>query len=175
VYARARKFSEARAELATAQQLQPDLRFAKARAIAELRAQLSDASQPKEDRVLLASKNGILVAPVIVNNSIKLDFFVDSGATDVSIPADLFFSMRRSGAIVPGDIIGSRQFINADGEASKSTTFLLRSLKIGGVEVARVEASVAPERAPLLLGQSFLKRFKSWSIDNASQELILRR
>ena len=175
VYARAGKLSQARGELKMAEQLQPDLRFATPHAIAELRAQLSESSAPKEDRVLLAGKNGILVAPVVINNLIKLDFFIDSGATDVSIPADLFSRMRRSGAILDGDITGSRNFVNADGEATKSTTFILRSLKIGAVEVSRVEASVAPQRAPLLLGQSFLKRFKSWSIDNASQELILRR
>ena len=175
VYARAGKLSQARSELKTAEQLQPDLRFATAHAIAELRTQLADTSQPREDRVLLASKNGILVAPVIINNSMKLDFFVDSGATDVSIPADLFASLRRAGAILDGDLTGSRKFVNADGEATKSMTFILRSLKIGAVEVSHVEASVAPQRAPLLLGQSFLKRFKSWSIDNASQELILRR
>ncbi len=175
VYARTGKTSEARAELEKAQQLQPDLHFAKPRAIAELRAQLSDGSQPRENRVLLASKNGILVAPVVLNNSIKANFFVDSGATDVSISADLFASMRRSGAIAATDITGSRQFVNADGETSKATTFVIRSLKIGAVEVTRVEASVAPQKAPLLLGQSFLKRFKSWSIDNATQELVLRR
>jgi clan AA aspartic protease (TIGR02281 family) len=175
VYARAGKLSQARSELKIAEQLQPDLRFATPHAIAELRTQLSETSAPKEDRVLLASQNGILVAPVVINNSIKLNFFVDSGATDVSIPADVFSSLRRSGAILDGDIIGSRNFVNADGEATKSMTFILRSLKIGTVEVSRVEASVAPQRAPLLLGQSFLKRFKSWSIDNASQELILRR
>jgi clan AA aspartic protease (TIGR02281 family) len=151
------------------------LQFAKPHALAELRAQLSDGAQSREERVLLAGKNGILVAPVILNNAIKLNFFVDSGATDVSIPADLFASMRRSGAIAATDITGSRQFVNADGESSKSTTFILRSLKIGNVEVTRVEASVAPQKAPLLLGQSFLKRFKSWSIDNATQELVLRR
>jgi clan AA aspartic protease (TIGR02281 family) len=175
LYARRGKTSEARSELKTAEQLQPDLHFAKPHAIAELRAQLSEGAQPREDRVLLAGKNGILVAPVILNNSIKRNFFVDSGATDVSIPAELFDSMRRSGAIAETDITGSRQFVNADGETSKATTFILRSLKIGTVEVSRVEASVAPQKAPALLGQSFLKRFKSWSIDNATQELVLRR
>jgi clan AA aspartic protease (TIGR02281 family) len=175
VYARAGKQSQARAELKKAEDLQPDLRFATAHAIAELRAQLTDATAPKEERVLLASKNGILVAPAVINNSIKLDFFVDSGATDVSIPADLFSNLRRAGTISDGDITGSRRFVNADGEATKSTTFILRSLKVGTVEVSHLEASVAPQKAPLLLGQSFLKRFKSWSIDNASHELVLRR
>ena len=175
LYALASKLPEARSELKEAEQLQPDLSFAKPRALANLRAQLSEGSASGEYRVLLASKNGILVAPVVLNNSVKENFFVDSGATDVSIPADLFAAMRRSGAIADADITGSRKFVNADGESSKSTIFVLRSLKIGQVEVRRVEASVAPQKAPLLLGQSFLKRFKSWSIDNATQELLLRR
>ena len=175
LYARAGKISEARTELQKAQQLQPDSHFAKPRALAELRAQLSEGSHPRESRVLLAGKNGILMAPVVLNNSVKADFFVDSGATDVSISADLFARMRRSGAVAATDITGSRQFVNAEGDTSKAITFIIRSLKIGTVEVSRVEASVAPQKAPLLLGQSFLMRFKSWSIDNATQELVLTR
>jgi len=192
LYARAGKFSLARTELGLAEQLQPNLQFAKPRAISELRAQLSERqtsrqgsaqsppadgaeSRSREVRVLLASKGGILVAPAVINNSIKLDFIVDSGASDVSIPAELYSTMVRSGAITDADITGSRQYVNASGETSKATTFILRSLKVGNVEVSRVEASVAPFKAPLLLGESFLRRFKSWSIDNARQELVLQR
>jgi hypothetical protein len=36
-----------------------------------------------------------------------------------------------------------------------------------------VKASVTPSHATLLLGQSFLERFKSWSIDNTTHELFL--
>jgi clan AA aspartic protease (TIGR02281 family) len=183
VYARAGKWDLARKELAKAEQLEPSLAFAKPRAIAELREQLSahansrtsSAPAPGEYRVLLESTSGVLLAPVIVNNSIKLNFLVDSGASDVSIPSDVFASLLRSGAITESDITGSRQFVDANGDTSRAKVFIIRSLKVGSVEVSRVEADVAPVNAPLLLGQSFLKRFKSWSIDNATQELILRR
>lgn len=190
VYARAGKMTLARAELAKAQQLEPSMAFAKPHAIAELRAQLAarshqdpamtlpqstTASHPGEYRVLLASTGGILVAPVVVNNSMKLNFLVDSGASDVSIPSDVFSSLLRNGAIAQADITGSRQFVDANGETTRAKVFVIRSLKVGNVEVSGVEADVAPVNAPLLLGQSFLKRFKSWSIDNATQELILRR
>lgn len=182
VYARAGKLSQARSELAAAERLQPDLQFAKPRAISELRAQLAERSpqagvesRSGEVRVLLASKSGILVAPAVLNNSIKADFIVDSGASDVSISAELYSRMVKSGAITDTDITGSRQYVNASGETSRATTFILRSLKVGHVEVSRVEASVGSFRAPLLLGESFLKRFKSWSIDNARQELVLQR
>ncbi len=190
VYARAGKTDLARKELAKAEQLEPTMAFAKPHAIAELRAQLSSRSNPRsgttlpesatspnpgEYRVLLASSGGVLVAPVVVNNAMKLNFLVDSGASDVSIPSDVFASLRRSGAITEADITGSRQFLDANGDTSRAKVFVIRSLKVGNVEVSRVEADVAPVNAPLLLGQSFLKRFKSWSIDNATQELILRR
>jgi clan AA aspartic protease (TIGR02281 family) len=174
VYARAGKMALARDELAKAEQLEPGMAFAKPRAIAELRAQLA-TSHPGEYRVLLASTGGVLVAPVVVNNSMKLNFLVDSGASDVSIPSDVFSQLLRSGAIAQTDITGSRQFVDANGDTSRAKVFVIRSLKVGNVEVSKVEADVAPVNAPLLLGQSFLKRFKSWSIDNATQELILRR
>jgi clan AA aspartic protease (TIGR02281 family) len=190
VYARAGKLALARSELARAEQLEPSMAFAKPRAIAELRAQLAARSGPgsatklpeiaasshsKEDRVLLASSGGVLVAPVIVNNAIKLNFLVDSGASDVSIPSDVFASLLRSGAITQADITGSRKFVDANGDTSRAKVFVIRSLKVGTVEVKGVEADVAPVNAPLLLGQSFLRRFKSWSIDNATQELLLQR
>jgi hypothetical protein len=36
-----------------------------------------------------------------------------------------------------------------------------------------VTAGIAPVAGQLLLGQSFLKRFQSWSIDNGRSALIL--
>jgi hypothetical protein len=39
--------------------------------------------------------------------------------------------------------------------------------------VQNVVGSVAPASGTLLLGQSFLGRFKSWSIDNSRHALVL--
>jgi predicted aspartyl protease len=36
-----------------------------------------------------------------------------------------------------------------------------------------VTVRVSAEKSSLLLGQSFLRRLKSWSVDNAKQVLIL--
>jgi predicted aspartyl protease len=77
--------------------------------------------------------------------------------------------------VTQADITGTRNYKNADGEVLQSKTFVIRSLKIGNIEAPGVQAKVSPSNAPPLLGQSFLKRFKSWSIDNSTQELILQR
>jgi hypothetical protein len=41
--------------------------------------------------VALKKQGGIFVVPVQINGAITLDFTVDSGAADVSVPADVFF------------------------------------------------------------------------------------
>lgn len=46
-------------------------------------------------------------------------------------------------------------------------------LTVGGKVIENVTGSVNPVATDALLGQSFLTRFKSWSIDNARQALQL--
>ncbi len=66
----------------------------------------------------------MFVVPVLINNSITLNFVVDSGAADVRIPAVVVLTLT-------------------------------------------------PVQGSLLVGQRFLGRFKSWSIDNSKQALLL--
>jgi predicted aspartyl protease len=46
---------------------------------------------------------------------------------------------------------------------------------MNNIAIENVQGSIAPVAGELLLGQSFLARFKSWSIDNARQALVLTR
>jgi hypothetical protein len=50
---------------------------------------------------------------------------------------------------------------------------IIRSLKVGNTRVENVTGSVSPAKGGLLLGQSFLQRFKSWSMNNATHDLVL--
>jgi clan AA aspartic protease (TIGR02281 family) len=111
---------------------------------------------------------------VLINKAITLDFVLDSGASDVSIPSDVFGTLVRAGTITKEDIIGSDTYTLADGSQKKSTTFRIRSLKVGPVVLENVKGSVAEDTGPLLLGMSFLSRFKSWSVDNERHILVLR-
>jgi hypothetical protein len=111
--------------------------------------------------------------PVSINGRLTLDFVVDSGASDVSIPADVILTLMRTGTIQEADFIGKQSYRLADGSVVPSITFRIRSLKVGDHEIGNVLGSVAPLSGALLLGQSFLGRFKSWSIDNNRHVLRL--
>jgi tetratricopeptide (TPR) repeat protein len=124
-------------------------------------------------QVPLNAAGGTFEVPVEINGAITLNFVIDSGAADVTIPADVVSTLIRMGTIKPSDFIGRQTYVLADGSESPSSTFMIRSLKVGDKIVENVKGSIAPATGALLLGQSFLQHFKSWSIDNLKHELLL--
>ena len=121
----------------------------------------------------MAKEGGTYVVPVLINNVITLKFVVDSGASDVSIPADVVSTLLRAGTIEEADFLGSQTYTLADGSKVPSQMFRIRSLKVGDRVLENVTGGIASAKGSLLLGQSFLGRFKSWSIDNNKHVLIL--
>jgi predicted aspartyl protease len=89
------------------------------------------------------------------------------------IPASSHATLIRAGTVLTEDFLGTKTHRLADGSTFPSATFRIRSLKVGNRETANVVAGVAKVEGNLLLGQSFLNRFNSWSIDNQRQLLLL--
>ena len=112
--------------------------------------------------------------PVLINGKVPLDFILDSGASDVSIPADVVLTLMRTGTLTAADFTGRNTYALADGSRVPSSTFRIKSLKVGDRVLENVSASVSPVEGSLLLGQSFLGRFASWSVDNVRRVLILK-
>lgn len=125
------------------------------------------------ESVPMQKEGGTYVVPVIINGAITLKFVVDSGASDVTIPTDVVRTLMRTGTLTEGDFLGTQTYVLADGSKVTGRTFRIRSLRVGNTVLENVLGSTAAVEGALLLGQSFLGRFKSWSIDNASHRLIL--
>lgn len=126
-----------------------------------------------QDTVPIEALDGAYVVPVLVNGVLPLKFIVDSGSTDVSIPAEVAWTLKKLGAMTGADFLGSKTYMLADGSKVSSEIYRLASLKIGGLVMQDVTVRISPEKSSLLLGQSFLRRLKSWSVDNAKQVMIL--
>lgn len=141
--------------------------------IAALSATLLLCSAAYPESIQLVHEHGTLQVPVIINGRISLDFTIDSGATDVCIPANVFFSLTRDGAVSPQDLLDKRAYQLADGSTELAQRVRIRSLRVGHLELRDVVASVVPSAGSLLLGQSFLSRLKSWSIDNERHVLLI--
>jgi len=128
---------------------------------------------PGREEISLNSRGGVLVVPVQINGALTLDFMIDSGASDVAVPADVVMTLIRTGTLQSSDFLGSETCRLADGSTVPSATFRIRTLRVGAKVVHDVTGSVAPVAGSLLLGQSFLRQLSSWSIDNRRHVLIL--
>jgi hypothetical protein len=125
------------------------------------------------ESIPLVHEHGTLQVPVVINGKISLNFIIDSGATDVSIPASVFSALTRDGTVSRQDFLDKRLYKLADGSGEISQRFRIRSLRVGKLEVRDVIASIGDSGGLPLLGQSFLSRLKSWSIDNERQALLV--
>ncbi len=128
---------------------------------------------PAAAAVPMKKDGGVYVVPVSVNGLVTVDCIVDSGASDVNIPEDVFRKLVRAGTIRRDDFLGTEDYTLADGSTEHGRTYRLRSLKVGGIVVRDVTASVGGDGSSALLGQSFLERFGSWSVDNNRHALVL--
>lgn len=137
-------------------------------------ARPAEAAAAASEVPLRASQGG-LVATGTVDGSLKLDFMVDSGASFVCIPASVAETLKRQGQLGPYDHRGYGMAILADGSRVPAELVVLHSLEVGGHKATNVLACVTKGPGALLLGQSFLKRFKSWSVDNDRRVLVLKQ
>lgn len=124
--------------------------------------------------VRMVKTGGIYEVPVLINNAITLNFLVDSGSADVAIPSDVVGTLIRAGTIQKDDVLGSETHVLADGRKVKAMSFRIRSLRVGDITIENVKGSMGPAQGSLLLGQTFLERFSSWSVDNARHTLNLQ-
>ena len=123
--------------------------------------------------VPLVHYGGTFKVPVLINDVMLLHFTVDSGASSVTIPIDVASTLVRTGTIDENDIGAEGKCVLADGSKSRCDNIRIRKLRVGGHVVENVRGVVIDAEGDLLLGQSFLRRFTSWSIDNNRQVLIL--
>ena len=130
----------------------------------------TETAAPNE--IPLQKKNGVFVLSMTVNDAVPVEFVLDSGATDVAIPADVVASLKRQSAIADSDFIGQETYQLADGSQKIARTFRIKSLSLGAFHLNDVTGSVSDGTA--LLGQSFLNRLGKWSIDNSKPALIIQ-
>jgi predicted aspartyl protease len=141
--------------------------------IAALPSVTHTAGAAPTNEVRLEKQGGTYTVPVVINGAIKLNFILDSGASDVLIPADVFLTLTRTGTVKPSDFLGSQTYSLADGSKLKGARFLIRELRVGSQVATDVVASVGPVSGDLLLGLSFLSRFGSVTLDNNRHILLL--
>ena len=130
-------------------------------------------SPASAEEIKLRSVGGVYTVPVRLNGQLTMDFMIDTGAADVGISDAIATRMLGSGVMSQGDFKGSEKYVLADGSTLTCRALTLRSVRVGGRDVADVKASACPGNPPLLLGQSFLKKLGPWALDYGRESLVV--
>ena len=121
------------------------------------------------------SKEGDMCKVKCNINNLPLHFIFDTGASDVSISEVEASFMFKNGYLTSKDVMGRQNYVTADGGVHEGTIINLINVEFGGLKLSNIRASVVKnQRAPLLLGQSVLKKLGKIEIDNERQKLIIR-
>jgi predicted aspartyl protease len=103
-------------------------------------------------------------------------FTVDSGAADVTLPPKVFAQLILAGALdIHRDHVGVKTYVLADGSKQTQEVYRVPTLEIGGAIAHDVTINIGGDEDSGLLGESFLRSFSSWSIDNSRGVLRLIR
>jgi clan AA aspartic protease (TIGR02281 family) len=125
------------------------------------------------ESIQLERQRGTYMVPVRINEAVNLPFVLDTGATEVAIPTDVFLTLLRTGTVSKSDFVGTGRYTLADGSEQLSDRFILHEMRVGDHVIRNVIANVVPVKGDPLLGQSFLSKLPSWTIDNDRHALIL--
>jgi hypothetical protein len=129
------------------------------------------AQRPEE--VPIERQGNAYHVPVRINDTITLPFVLDTGAADLVIPADVALTLIRAGALKADDFVGKAIYSYANGAEDVRDRVVLREVRVGRHSVRNVTASINSLQAEPLLGQSFLSKFGTVTLDYKRLVLVL--
>ena len=94
-------------------------------------APANNRSNTRSETIQLKLEHGIYMVPVRINDAIAIPFVLDSGASEVSIPDDVFSVLWRSGTVSQSDFIGAGIYTLADGSTRLSNRYVLHKMTVG--------------------------------------------
>lgn len=142
-------------------------RKVQAEIVEKTKGEPDDAEYEDEEVEVPFTKEGTLYKVKCSVNELPLSFIFDTGASDVSMSMVEATFMMKNGYLSKKDVIGSANFLDANGNINAGTVINLRKVDLGGVTIGNVRASVVQnQKAPLLLGQTVLNRAGKIEIDN---------
>lgn len=136
----------------------------------------NDSGRQKLKTIPLRERGGVFEVKATLNSEINVYFVVDSGAADLTISEGVARILIENESLTRRDVVGKANYSVADGRVSVGTIIRIKTFDLGGVLLKDVRAVVmSGENAPLLMGQSVLKRLGRWSLDASGKQLLIRQ
>ena len=121
--------------------------------------------------IKMVENGGVYTIPCKINGT-PMEFIFDTGASDITISLTEAIFLYKQGTLKDEDFLGTQQYQIANGAIEEGTIINLSTVEIGNRTLHNVKASIIHNmEAPLLLGQSALKKYGKISIDYTKNEI----
>lgn len=123
--------------------------------------------------IKLKRQGGVSIIPCKING-LDLELIFDTGASDVSISLSEASSMLKNGKLTQGDIIGTANYVDANGGITEGIVINIKEIEIAGLKMTNIKASVVKNlKAPLLLGQTAISKLGKIQLDLNNNTLTI--
>lgn len=128
-----------------------------------------------QTKVPMVKKGGVYEVPCVVNGK-SANFIFDSGCADVALSIEFFKEGLKTGQFKMSDLYAQIvEFQIANGQIVKGRLLNIRQLKIGDLVLFNVLGSITDSpNSPMLLGQSVMERFGTYSVDYDKLSIIIQ-
>lgn len=120
-------------------------------------------------------KSGGIHTIVVNIGGVNYTYIIDSGASEMLISKSMEIKLLDLGILRNSDFLPSKTFTLADGTEKIYRRAKLSSVRIADLRVEDIIVAITDDNSPLLLGKSFLDKFKSWKLNNTNNTLDLTR
>jgi aspartyl protease family protein len=129
------------------------------------------AADDNSIKIAYTEQQGNTITIPVKINGMGLDMIFDTGASTTCITLAEAQYLYEKGNLSDKDFIDYQQFQTADGNIFVGLRIVLRDVQIGGkITLHNIEAVVVQnQQAPLLLGQSVMKKFREISVDRENK------
>jgi len=122
----------------------------------------------------LAPKSGLITAPCVMNGYTIQFTFDPKLAGQISVDETL--KLLSNGAIGKEDFQGNPEEILANGTVANRAILIIKDFTIANATIHNVELMVNSNLGyPLVIGNSVMDKFGSYSIDTQQQQIIIRK
>ena len=125
--------------------------------------------------ITLEKKDGTYFVPCTVNDLV-LKVIIDTNASDVSISLNEVDYMIKNGYIKKdADLIVTKKYNVLVNDIAEGSKVIIRKLEIGGKAIYNIESEIDNKlSAPLIIGQSVIKKFGTFAIDFSKRTLTIK-
>lgn len=134
---------------------------------------MSGSANNITDVVKLEPTNGgVYNINVEINNVLKIDMILDTGAADILLTSEIVLTLIKTKTIDEGDILEGGSYVDANGNVNFKVRFNLKEIKIGRYTAKNVVCCVNENlNTKNLLGIGALKKIGNMHLDFNKNEL----